>query len=237
MKIISVIPARSGSKGVKDKNIKMLAGHPLLAYSIKAGCSVKKVDRVICSTDSEKIAEIAVRYGAEIPFLRPASLAQDNTPDFPVFRHLLKYLRQKEGYYPDIIIHLRPTSPVRYTRDINKAITVFERTPAADSLRTVCLAPITPFKMWEIKRSFLIPLLKIKGIAEPYNMPRQKLPQIYWQTGYVDIIRTSTLDAGSMTGAKILPFVINNDYIIDIDSELQFKRAAELLNKLKCIKP
>ncbi len=113
MKILAIIPARGGSKGLKNKNILPLLGHPLIAYSIKASLDSKRINRVIVSTDSKEIAVVAKQYGAEVPFMRPAEIAQDMSTDMEMFLHALGWLKKNEDYVPDIIVHLRPTSPVR----------------------------------------------------------------------------------------------------------------------------
>src|SRR3989344_749868 len=112
-RILALIPARGGSKGVPGKNIRLLAGAPLIAHSIRAAQESNYIDRVIVSTDDEKIAEVARIYGAEVPFLRPKEFAQDLTPDYPVFEHCLQWLAANENYRPDIVVHLRPTGPLR----------------------------------------------------------------------------------------------------------------------------
>jgi N-acylneuraminate cytidylyltransferase len=113
MQVLAIIPARGGSKSIPRKNIRPLAGHPLIAYSIAAALEAHSVTRTIISTDDEEIAEVARRYGAETPFLRPAEFAQDNTTDLPVFEHALGWLMENEAYNPDIVVQLRPTSPIR----------------------------------------------------------------------------------------------------------------------------
>src|SRR5512140_3943973 len=110
---LAIIPARGGSKGIPRKNIRDVAGYPLIAYSIAAGLQARTVTRVIVSTDDEEIAAVAREWGAETPFLRPAEFAQDKTTDLPVFEHALKWLEEVEGYHPDVIVQLRPTSPIR----------------------------------------------------------------------------------------------------------------------------
>lgn len=238
MNILAIIPARGGSKGIKDKNIINLSGHPLIAYSIAAAKSSDKIDKILCTTDSKKIAEIAEGYGAYVPFLRPSELAEDDTPDFPVFQHAINWLVKNENYIPDIVVHLRPTSPVRFKTDINKAIKKLIENPSTDSLRAVCPAPYTPYKMWLKKGEFIKPLLQIPGIDELYNMPRQKLPQVFWQTGYIDIIKIQTLMVlKSMTGRRILPYFIDKEIVVDIDSEYDLKRAEEIIRRTDCIKP
>jgi len=237
MNILAIIPARGGSKGIKNKNILRLAGHPLIAYSIAAAKSSYKIDKILCSTDSKKIAEIAEKYGAYVPFLRPSVLAEDDTLDLPVFQHAVNWLIKKENYIPDIIVHLRPTSPVRFTEHINEAIEKLMIKSSADSLRAVCQAPNTPYKMWLKKEEFIEPLLKIPGIKEPYDMPRQKLPQVFWQTGYIDVIKIKTLlELESMTGKQILPYFIDKEIVVDIDSKYDLKRAEKIIRSTNCIK-
>jgi len=238
MNILAIIPARGGSKGIKDKNIIDLAGYPLIAYSIVAAKSSSKIERILCTTDSKKIAKIAEEYGAWVPFLRPRKLAGDYTPDLPVFLHAINWLKKNENYIPDIIVHLRPTTPIRFKQDIDKAIERLIESSSADSLRAVCPSPYTPYKMWLKKGKFIEPLLKIPGIDEPYNMPRQKLPQVYWQTGYIDIIKIKTLtELKSMTGKRILPYFISREIVVDIDNKYDLKRAQEIIRGTNCIKP
>lgn len=228
--VLALIPARGGSKSIPRKNIRPFAGHPLLAYSITAGLAAEMVSRVVVSTDDDEIAAVARRYGAETPFLRPPDLSQDSTPDLPVFQHALQWLADAEGYHPDIIVQLRPTSPFRRVAHIDAAVCRLLERPEADSVRTVCVPFQNPFKMWRIDPDgFMRPLLDT-GFPEPYNMPRQALPEVYWQTGYVDAAWTDTiLEKKSMTGDHILPLVINPSEWIDIDSPDDWRRAERLL--------
>jgi len=237
MEVLALIPARGGSKSIPRKNIRPFAGHPLIAYSIAAGLCAETVTRVIVSTDDEEIALISRRYGAETPFLRPAEFSQDNTPDLPVFQHALRWLREHEGYQPEIVVQLRPTSPFRRTRHIDEAVYRLMERPDADSVRTVCIPFQNPFKMWKIGADGLMqPLIpSVEGAdasrhVEPYNMPRQALPEVYWQTGYVDAAWADTLmKKDSMTGERILPLVIDPSEWIDIDSPDDWRRAERLL--------
>jgi len=146
--VLAIIPARGGSKSIPRKNIRPFAGHPLIAYSIAAGLAAKTVTRLIVSTDDEEIAAISRRYGAETPFIRPAEFSQDQTPDLPVFRHALHWLAEHEGYQPEIIVQLRPTSPVRRVAHIDQAVRILLERPEADSVRTVCVPFLNPYKMW-----------------------------------------------------------------------------------------
>lgn len=228
--VLSLIPARGGSKSIPRKNIRLFAGHPLIAYSIAAGLASGRISRVIVSTDDEEIAATARQYGAETPFLRPKELAKDDTPDLPVFQHALNWLREHEGYQPEIVVQLRPTSPFRSVRHIDTAVQRLLEQPKADSVRTVCTPFQNPFKMWRVgEDGYMRPLMQINH-PEPYNLPRQSLPEVYWQTGYVDAAWADTiLSKNSMTGERILPLVIDASEWVDIDSPDDWRRAERLL--------
>jgi N-acylneuraminate cytidylyltransferase len=229
--VLALIPARGGSKSIPRKNIQPFAGHPLMAYSIAAGLQAKTVTRTIVSTDDEEIAAAARRYGAETPFLRPAEFAQDNTTDFPVFTHALGWLAEHEGYRPEIVVQLRPTSPVRPPTCVDDAVQLLLDHPEADSVRGVVPSGQNPHKMWRIAPDGrMTPLLTVEGIAEPYNAPRQALPPTYWQTGHIDAIRVRTIaEQGSLSGKIIWPLVIHPRYTIDIDTRSDWQRAEWLI--------
>lgn len=226
--VLAVIPARGGSKGIPRKNIKPFAGYPLIAYSIAAGLQSELTTRVIVSTDDEEIAATARKWGAQTPFLRPAEFAADNTLDLPVFQHALKWLKEHEGYVPDIVVQLRPTSPARPVGMVDEAIRLLLDHPEADSVRGVVPADENPHKMWRVdtETGLMHGLLKVEGIDEPYNAPRQKLPPVYWQTGHIDAIRPErTFMAGdSMSGKNILPLFLDPSYTIDIDTPFDWMR-------------
>ncbi len=223
--VLAIIPARGGSKSIPRKNIRPFAGHPLIAYSIAAGLAAETVNRVVVSTDDEQIAAISRRYGAETPFMRPEEFSQDDTPDLPVFQHALRWLRENEGYRPEMIVQLRPTSPLRRVRHIDQAVHRLLDRPEANAVRTVCVPFQNPFKMWQIANDgFMTPLIQIEH-PEPYNLPRQALPEVYWQTGYVDAAWSKTiLEKNSMTGERILPLEIEASEWIDIDSPDDWRR-------------
>jgi len=195
--VLAIIPARGGSKGIPHKNIKKFAGYPLIAWSIAAAKQSASVTRTIVSTDDEEIARVAREWGAETPFLRPAEFAMDQSLDLPVFRHALEWLKENEGYEPDIVVQLRPTSPVRpvnlvddavrlltdhpEVRPVNlvdDAVRLLTDHPEADSVRGVVPSSENPFKMWLIdsETGTMSGLIKLDGIPEPYNAPRQVLP-------------------------------------------------------------
>ena len=219
--ILALIPARGGSKGIPRKNICSFAGYPLIAWSIAAAKQSELVTRVILSTDDEEIASVARQFGAETPFLRPEELAQDKTTDLPVFEHTLQWLEENEGYRPEIMVQLRPTSPIRPREMLDDAIRILFEHPDADCVRGVVPAGQNPFKMWRFDGNDkpMKPLLGVDGIAEPYNAPRQILPPVYWQTGHIDAIRVSTIrNKQSLTGDVIYPLVIDPRYTVDIDN-------------------
>lgn len=208
--VLALIPARGGSKSIPRKNLLMLAGKPLIAYSIEQALTSRHITRTIVSTDDPEIAAVAREYGAEVPFMRPAAFAQDLSTDYDVFRHALVTLRDAESYSCACVVHLRPTGPVRQVMRIDEAIETFLRSPDADSLRSVTSPVQTPFKMWRIEAGYLEPLLDVAGLREAHSMPRQSLPDVFWQNGYVDIVRPRVvLESGTMSGRKILPFVVN----------------------------
>lgn len=225
--VLAIVPARGGSKSIPHKNAQSFLGHPLLAYSIAAGLQAKSVTRVIVSTDDEHIADLAKKYGAEVPFLRPAVLARDDTLDLPVFEHALNWLAKQEKYSPEIVVQLRPTSPLRPPDLIDRAIDIMRTHKKADSARGVVPSGQNPHKMWKLSNEgSMQPLLKVKGLDEPYNAPRQQLPPIYWQTGHVDAVRASTiLKKHSMTGEVIWPLLIDPRYTVDIDTPNDWRRA------------
>src|SRR5512137_1014732 len=142
--VLAIIPARGGSKGIPRKNIRNFSGYPLIAWSIAAAKQSESVTRVIVSTDDEEIAAVAREWGAETPFLRPAEFAQDKTTDLPVFEHAMKFLEEIEGYHPDIVIQLRPTSPIRPQGMVDSAIRILLNHPDADCVRGVVPAGQNP---------------------------------------------------------------------------------------------
>jgi CMP-N-acetylneuraminic acid synthetase len=224
MKVLALIPARSGSKSIPDKNIRPLAGLPLIAHSIQHGLQAKSVSRVIVSTDSEQYASIAKAHGAEVPFLRPEEFARDDSTDLQVFQHALNWLREHEGWTPDLCVHLRPTHPSRDPEDIDRAVRLLTAHSDLDSVRSVVCAPETPYKMWlRSADGMLSPIIK-DGPPEAWNMPRQKLPTVYLQNASIDVAWTRTiLEKNSMTGSRIHGFVL--DHFFDIDTEEQWQAA------------
>ncbi|MDA7834716.1 acylneuraminate cytidylyltransferase family protein [Methylophilaceae bacterium] len=231
MKIIALIPARSGSKSVPGKNIRKLCGKPLLSYTIKTALESKLIDRVIVTTDSQEISNIAKEYGAEVPFLRPKKISGDYSLDLNFHEHAINWLKENENYTPDLIVNLRPTNPIRKTATVDKAIQILIDNPDMDSLRSVRISEFSPFKMWTIShKGMLEPITSGSEFHEPYNMPRQLLPKCYWQDGYVDVARYSTIvQKISTTGKKIIPFLIEEESV-DIDYEESVRQVENILS-------
>lgn len=232
LEILAVIPARGGSKGIPRKNIKNFAGFPLIAYSIQAALNSEYVTRTIVSTDDEEIATVAKSFGAEIPFMRPEEFAQDSTLDFPVFENLLSTFREKENYIPDFVVQLRPTSPIRPVKLVDEAIEIILNDPEIDSVRGVVPSGQNPYKMWRIDptNGYLTGLLKVEGIKEPYNSARQVLPDTYWQTGHIDVIRYPVImEKKSMSGNNIKPIFVDPDFTVDIDKPSDWQKSEWLV--------
>jgi CMP-N-acetylneuraminic acid synthetase len=230
--VLALIPARSGSKSIKDKNILPFAGEPLLGHSIRQALLCPHITRVIVSTDSKEYAEIANHYGAETPFLRPNSISLDHSTDYEVFNHALRWLAKKEGSIPLFCVHLRPTHPIRAIAQISKAILLLRKHPEWDSVRSVIPAPETPYKMWLLSNQReLLPAIKTK-IREAHSQPRQRLRQAYLQNASIDVIRSKTiLERKSIAGKRIGAFLMKRCY--DIDEKADFLHAQNALSGLK----
>lgn len=234
VEVLAVIPARGGSKGLPRKNLRLLAGYPLIAYSIAAGLQAQTVTRTIVSTDDGEIAAVAREYGAQVPFMRPAEFAQDNTLDLPVFQHALAWLEKNQGYIPDVVVQLRPTSPLRPPGLVDQAVQALLADAGADSVRGVVPSGQNPHKMWRVDPASgrIRPLLTVEGVPEAYNAPRQALPPTYWQTGHIDAIRPQVIThQNSMSGAVIQSILIDPRYTVDIDSLLDLQKAEWLLEQ------
>jgi N-acylneuraminate cytidylyltransferase len=229
--VLALIPARGGSKGLPRKNVRELAGKPLIAYSIETALASRWITRTIVSTDDPEIAEAAKRFGAEVPFIRPAEFAQDHSLDIEVFRHALEWLEKEQGYRPELVVHLRPTCPIRNVQLVDRAIQALIDHPEGDSIRSVSLPEQTPYKMWRIEGDWMKPLLEVPGEKEHFNLPRQKLPRVYWQNGYVDVTRPrNILERNGMSGSRILPLIVDEEWV-DIDYEESLHLAEKMLGE------
>jgi|TARA_B110000858_G_C17797475_1_gene473290 N-acylneuraminate cytidylyltransferase len=223
MNIVALIPARGGSKGIKNKNIINILGKPLISHTIISAKKIKQIDEIYVSTDSPKIKKISEKFGAKVPFLRPKKYSTDNSEDLEVFKHFYKWYLKKEKKKIDLIIHLRATSPFRKVEIINKAINIIKRDINVSSLRSFQRSPFSPFKMWERKNNLATPFVnkKING-KEAHSQGRQLLPDVFCHTPYIDIIKPDlTINRGSMVGEKTYFFLIDkkNDRFIDIDTK------------------
>jgi CMP-N,N'-diacetyllegionaminic acid synthase len=188
--VLAIVPARGGSKGFPGKNIHPLLQKPLIAWSIECALQSPSINRVIVSTDSEDIARISRQYGAEVPFMRPAQLAMDDTTDLPVYQHTLNWLAQYEKYLPDVIVWLRPTAPLRTSQDIEDAIKLLlDNTP--DWVRSVCPVEHHPYWMYKTDDNTLVSF--IEGIKIEQYLRRQLLPPAYRLNGAVEVTWRSTI--------------------------------------------
>lgn len=231
LSILALIPARGGSKGIPKKNIKLLGSKPLIVWSIEAAKKSRFIDRVIVSTDNEEIAEIAKSAGAEVPFVRPAEIAQDLTPDTPVFEHALAWLKEKENFIPEFIVHLRPTGPLRTGEEIDEAIEMLAADPNADSVRSVEEPPKPPFKMWQPEGKYIKPFAELNNMKDFHTMPRQMLPMVYQTTADIGIMRSRTvIEKKSVIGDHVIPYFLKRP-TVDIDHPIDFEIAEMLLRK------
>jgi len=219
--IVALIPARSNSKGIKDKNIKKYKGKPLISHSIQHGLESRLINKVVVTTDSEKYRQIALDFGANVAILRPKEISEDLSRDFEFFLHYINELHKNKEQVPDFIVLLRPTYPSRKVSDIDKAIELFiSNYDEMDSLKSVVICDQSPFKMWTLVQDGLIkPLLPSKEKEELFNSPRQLLPNVYWQNACVDIVKTSTvINMHSVSGERVLPYIMTSDEVNDIDT-------------------
>jgi CMP-N,N'-diacetyllegionaminic acid synthase len=223
MSIIAIIPARSGSKGVPGKNIRLLGGIPLFAFSIIAAKMMPSVSRVIVSTDSEEYAHIAKEYGAEVPFLRPIEISGDKSTDFDLFLHALNWFKENENLIPEYILHLRPTTPLRNPQIMEDAVKLFiQNKNLASSLRSGHSAPESPYKWFLKDGNNYFMGLRDDLTPEKVNLPRQSFPSVYIPDGYIDILKSSViLTSGTLHGDKMLVF--ESPFCVEVDTKDDFE--------------
>jgi CMP-N-acetylneuraminic acid synthetase len=232
MTVLALIPARGGSQGIPRKNLVEVGGRPLLAWSVASALEAASVDRVIVSTDDPEIAEVARSAGAEVPFVRPADLAGPLVTDLPVFQHALGWLADADGYRPELVVHLRPTSPARPAGLVDRAVELLRAAPGATSLRSVSPAPHTPWKMYEIDDDGLLRPVLGTLEAEAFNQPRQALPPAWLHDGVIDVVRAEVLLAGSMSGPRIVALPTPDGEGVDIDVPADLPAAERALRRL-----
>jgi CMP-N-acetylneuraminic acid synthetase len=225
MEILSIIPARGGSKGLPKKNIKMLQGMPLISYSIKHAFKSFYIDKTVVSSEDSAIINISKEYGAEVIF-RPKKLAEDDSKTIDVIIHALDYSEDK-GYYPKIIVVLQPTSPLRTSNDIDSAIELFFNN-SCDSVVSVCEFDHSPYWALKLENNYLSPMFGQEYLLKP----RQELPTAYIPNGALFISSPDKIRKyRSFYCPKTIPYIMPTDRSIDIDSTLDFKMAEILLEE------
>jgi CMP-N,N'-diacetyllegionaminic acid synthase len=226
--VVALIPARSGSERVRDKNIRPLAGHPLLAYAVATARQAGIFDRIVCSTDSGKVAEVAQRYGAETPFLRPKQLATGTSPDIEWIKHALQQL---DEHY-DLFAIVRATNPFRGPDVLRRGLEQLLATPEADSIRAVELVKQHPGKMWVLEGRTMRPLLDQSHLGVAWHAGQyQALPEIYVQNSALEIAWTRVVSqTGTREGRVVAPFLTDGYEGFNIDDEDDWDRARRLLD-------
>ena len=220
--VIAVIPARSGSKGVPNKNIRLIDGIPLIAYSIVAALKSTLIDRVIVSTDSEEYAELARSYGAETPFIRPEEISGDSATDVEFFKHAIDWLHENEGFLPEYFVHLRPTTPFRDPKILDKAIEEFVCSKYS-ALRSCHKMSESSYKTFEVENDIFKCICNGGSDIESSNIARQAFPITYDANGYIDIVRSEMVSKYSLIhGNKVKAFITNTAHEIDEMNDIDF---------------
>ncbi len=228
--VVAVIPARSGSKGVVNKNIKLLAGHPLIAYSIVAAQLARSIDRIIVSTNSKDYANIAREYGAEVPFLRPDEISSDTSTDYDFIKHLIDWMLHNEGDIPKFLVHLRPTTPLREEKYIDSAIKHMKQAGYATALRSVHEMSESAYKAFEIEGDYLKSIRSNYFALDIANNPRQRFKKTYQANGYVDVIETEyVIESNMLHGDHVIAFV--TPYVAEVDTVDDFDYLEYLVAK------
>lgn len=231
--VLALIPARSGSKRVKNKNVRMLGTKPLIAYTIEAALEAELTTRVIVTTDSERIARVVRRFGAEAPFLRPRSIAAEHSTEYEFHLHALTWLKEEEGYEPDLVVNLYPTTPFRKASSIDRAVRLMLDHPEADCLRSVRKCSEHPYKMWVREDVFLNPFVPSKDLNS-HTSPYHLLPEVFIQNASIYITRPRViLEQGSTLGKKILAFEMGEIESLDINTPLDFLAAETLVTRVR----
>jgi len=237
--IIALIPARSGSKRIPNKNIKLLNGKPLIAYTIAAAKEAGIFERIIVSTDSKRIATLAEGYGAEVPFLRPKEFATDWSHEFEYINYLLNKLPEKYDCFAD----LRPTNPFRSAFMITVAWRIFQQNQPCDSLRAIEKVRQHPYKMWHFRangsiKPFCEAVMWRKNYDDPYNHATQDLTSLYIQNGSLEIAHIKTLHKyGNVSGETIVPYFTHGYEGLDINTEADWILAEALIEKGLAVLP
>lgn len=209
MKVLGVITARSGSKRVPNKNTKFLNGKPLITYTFETATKAKSLDRIVLSTDDPKAIEEAGNFPKiEVPFIRPKDVSNDDSADIDVFRHLISFIKYSNEQLPELIVHLRPTSPLRTSEQIDLGVMKLRDNPQATAVRSVIEFETPIFKLYNLVGGYLASPMGA-DVNHLKDMPNQYLPKTYRHVGYVDVVRTSQIiKYGSMTGDYVLPLIL-----------------------------
>jgi len=220
--VIALIPARSGSKGVLNKNTRLFGNYPLIAWSILAAKKSKSIDRVIVSTDSEEYAKIAIQYGAEVPFLRPEKISHDSSTDYEFILHALDWFLENDNE-PKYIAHIRPTTPFRDPELIDNAINLFKNSNKATALRSAHQMSESAYKTFEISKEGQFKRLGISNTdLDSANSGRQHFPLTFQPNGYIDVLSTQFIRSnGIIHGNWVLPYI--TPIALEIDTEDDFK--------------
>lgn len=223
--IVALIPARGGSKGVPKKNIQHIKEFPLIAYTIAACKLSKKINRIVVSTDSEEIAQIAIKYGAEIPFLRPAEYASDHSGDMEFVWHAINYFMEQEGNIPEYLVHMRPTTPYRDAEIVDKAIGECIKNGNCSSLRSGHESSESPYKWFLMKEDNYFTALSDRISNDIANTARQNFPKVYIPDGYVDVLKSSyIIENQKLHGENMLGFISPMCSEIDTIDDLEYIR-------------
>lgn len=238
MKSVAFIPARSGSKRIPDKNIRKLGDHPLLAYSVVSALESGIFDKVICATDSQKYADIACYYGAEVPFLRNSSISDDKSPDIEWVEAMVKYLDINSQQF-DVFSILRPTSPFRKPETIRRAFDQFFSAKNIDSIRAVEKCSQHPGKMWVIRGGLMQPLFPITPEDQPWHSSQYAaLPEVFVQNASLEIAWTRVVkETRTIAGSVVAPFLTSEEEGLDVNTEFDWWRAERLLSSGKATLP
>lgn len=221
--VIAVIPARSGSKGIKNKNIVELKGFPLFTYSIATAKLCKSINRILVSTDSEEYAKIAKEYGAEVPFLRPTEISQSQSKDIEYLRHALLELARREKKIPEYIALLRPTTPLRDAAMVDKAIEQLKERQKATALVSVHYTEECPYKWMVIGKTGYLESPFSTLEPDDVNLPRQSFPSMLIPDGYIDVLKSEViLEKGCVYGSNAIPYLIT-EKVIDVDTKRDFE--------------
>lgn len=226
MRVLGVIPARGGSKGIPGKNIRPLAGKPLLQYTAEAALASKRLSRVILSTDDPRIAEVGRICGLEVPFLRPKELAEDDTPTLPVLQHAIKWLKAT-GEHFDAVMTLQPTSPFRSADDIDGAIRVIEKSFADSVISFVSVGEKHPARMKCIDKEGWVHDPPFAEASE--GLRRQELMEVFLRDGSIYLTRIETVMAGSLKGSSCRAWIVPVERACNIDSEWDWSLAELML--------